>query len=57
MAKHHHVLVDLNSYKYELKRIARELRYSGEIIGLIEKAQTEGEALRAMMKGRGEIHD
>ena len=42
-------------FKSESLRAAKELCYSHEIAQLIEDAETEGEIVRALMRGRSEM--
>ena len=57
MIGHHQEKRDFDAYKRQLKKVAKDLRYGKEIVQLIEEAKTEGEAIRAMMKGRQSMPD
>ena len=48
---------DLETYKYQQLKVARELRYSTRIQQLISKSTSEEEVLRAMREGRLEMRD
>lgn len=48
---------DFEAYKHDLLKVAKDLHYSEVIMKLISEAQTEGEAIRAMMRGRKEMRD